>query len=96
MYDCGSVQHDIDKGVFSIDCLYRKKTTEAVKEAVDLLNDNEYDEALQVFRRHFGLVNRFVCELCGNAQASLVLQNGCNKCGSQAIHGRVIIEKPLF
>lgn len=65
------------------------KQEKMISEALALLNDGETAEALKVFRRHFGLVNRWVCLSCGHVSNS-VSSAGCAACGSRDVVVRVV------
>lgn len=59
-------------------------------EVIQLLNDNEYSEVLKTFRKHFGLVNRFVCNSCGRVDARIT--RICPDCGG-SYNAKVVREK---
>jgi primosomal protein N' len=47
---------------------------------------------LKCFRDHHSMVNRHVCQHCGNVSREST-NKGCVKCGSHHIKTRVVIEK---
>ena len=57
-----------------------------LSEVVEVLNDDDSDdknrEALDLFCRHYDIVNRWVCRGCGKISSRHHLDTGCSKCGS--------------
>lgn len=60
-----------------------------VNEVLSLLNESEYSEAMKEFRRHFGLVNRWVSSECGRVDAGMDA-GGCKACGCRKVEARVV------
>jgi len=67
-------------------------TDDKLQEIAQLLTDGEYDEAMKELRAMHGLVNRFVCCLCGkiSPDAAAVMCPVCNG----YVEIRVVVEKP--
>ena len=64
------------------------------EETLRLLNDGELGEALKMFRQHHRMVNRFVCMDCGFTSPNFVHGKGCEKCESDKIETRVVVDPP--
>jgi hypothetical protein len=64
-------------------------------DVVELLNADEYEDALKAFRSHFGLVNRWVCVKCGKVQDTLrSIDLTCEVCGAD-MRGKVVRTKEV-
>ena len=61
-------------------------------EVLRLLNEREPGEALEVFRKHFGLINTWQCKQCGATSSHYSSQSVCKKCGSADIRFAVVME----
>lgn len=96
IYPNGEMWHQSDLCETSCELAAAKKELARLNshavEALRLLNDKEYSDAMKEFRRAFGFVNKFVCCSCGNAQDGWRINgpgfignpgpSGCEKCGS--------------
>ncbi len=87
----GSYDKDIDELEKAIKIL-KNDDAQWLSEIVQLLNESEQSEALRCFRKRFNLVNRFVCQRCGNVQANFDSKIGCEKCGFNKADIKVIQE----
>ena len=63
----------------------------SMEDVAKLINDGENEEAFKELRKIHGLVNRFVCQSCGNIYAE-VTGFRCPKCG-ETVKVMVVVEK---